>query len=167
MASWFVVHTQPNGEQKAVFHLLRQGFQPYLPRYLKRRRHARRVEWVQRPLFPRYLFVRLDLECARWRAINSTVGVSHLICDGPRPAALADRIVDEIRTREDDSGLIALNAPERFRPGQAVRIDVGAFDDHVGLFEAASDNDRVTVLLSLLGRHVRVNLPLDGISALA
>ena len=43
---WFVVQSQPNAEMKAVSHLARQGFAAYLPRYKKRRRHARRVEMV-------------------------------------------------------------------------------------------------------------------------
>ena len=58
---WYVVHTQPNGEGRANLNLRRQGFATYLPRYARRRRHARRQETVQRPLFPRYLFVGLDL----------------------------------------------------------------------------------------------------------
>jgi transcriptional antiterminator RfaH len=40
-ARWYVAQTQPNAEAKAVAHLNRQGFGTYLPRYLKRRRHAR------------------------------------------------------------------------------------------------------------------------------
>ena len=76
---WFVVRTHPNGEFKALAHILRQGFDGYLPRYVKRRRHARKTENVQKPLFPGYLFVGMDPERARWRALNSTVGVSELI----------------------------------------------------------------------------------------
>ena len=37
---WFVVKTHANGEFKALAHILRQGFDGYLPRYIKRRRHA-------------------------------------------------------------------------------------------------------------------------------
>jgi transcriptional antiterminator RfaH len=62
---WYVVHAQPNAEAKVVSHLRNQGFRPYLPRYRKRRRHARRVEDVAAPLFPRYLFVSLDVEAER------------------------------------------------------------------------------------------------------
>ena len=43
---WYVVQTQPHAESKAVEHLARQGFGAYLPRYLKRRRHARKVELI-------------------------------------------------------------------------------------------------------------------------
>jgi transcriptional antiterminator RfaH len=57
--SWYVVQTHPHAENKAAAHLQRQGFATYLPRYLKRRRHARRTEAIAAPLFPRYLFVAL------------------------------------------------------------------------------------------------------------
>ena len=44
--SWYVVQTHAIAEMKASMHLGRQGFEVYLPRFLKRRRHARRVEIV-------------------------------------------------------------------------------------------------------------------------
>jgi hypothetical protein len=49
----YVAHTQVHGEPKAAADLSRQGFKVYLPGYLRRRRHARRVEIVPGPLFPR------------------------------------------------------------------------------------------------------------------
>ena len=59
MRRWYVVHTQPQGESRAKANLERQGYEVYLPRCRKWRRHARRAEIVAAPLFPRYLFVRL------------------------------------------------------------------------------------------------------------
>ena len=73
--AWFAVRTQPRAEEKAVRHLVNQGFAAYLPRYRRRVRHARRNEIVLRPLFPGYLFVELDPARCRWRSINGTVGV--------------------------------------------------------------------------------------------
>ena len=52
---WYVVQTHVHAESKAAAHLLRQGYETYLPRYLKRRRHARKIDLVSKPLFPRYL----------------------------------------------------------------------------------------------------------------
>ena len=49
---WYVAKTQPNAELKARFHLERQGFEVYLPRYMRRVSHARRISWEPRPLFP-------------------------------------------------------------------------------------------------------------------
>ena len=106
--------TQPRAESKARVHLGRQGFETYLPRYFKKRRHARRVETVQAPLFPSYLFVAIDREKHRWRSINSTVGVSHLVCNGEEPAPVPDYVIDALRDREDETGLIRL--PVRVLP---------------------------------------------------
>jgi hypothetical protein len=36
---WHVAQTHPHAEAKASLHLRRQGFEIYLPRYLKSRRH--------------------------------------------------------------------------------------------------------------------------------
>ena len=79
---WYVAHTQPGSEAKASWHLRNQDFAVYLPRSLKRRRHARRLDWVAAPLFPRYLFIGMELATARWRAIRSTIGIAGLVCHG-------------------------------------------------------------------------------------
>ena len=90
---WYVVQTQVNGEAKAEQNLLRQGFEVYLPRYLKRRRHARKVDFTVKPLFPRYLFVAIDTATQRWRSIQSTFGVAHLVTNGSDPATVPDGVV--------------------------------------------------------------------------
>jgi transcriptional antiterminator RfaH len=159
-SQWHVVHTHARAEAKAAAHLARQGYEIYLPRYLKRRRHARRVEAVSAPLFPRYCFVAIDRLSQRWRAIASTVGVAHLVCAGEEPAAVPARIVNEIRAREDEHGFVRLDPLARFAPGDKVRVVGGVFSDCVGLFQDMTDRERVTVLLELLGRKVKVTL--DG-----
>ena len=108
-ARWYVVQTHTHAETKAAAHLVRQGFIAYLPRYLKRRRHARRIETVAAPLFPRYLFVTVDMVCQRWRAIHSTIGVARLVCNGEDPVAVADNIVETLRAREDEQGFVTLS----------------------------------------------------------
>jgi len=161
---WFVVHTLPNAEAKAAGHLVRQGFDIYLPRYLKRRRHARRVETVAAPLFPRYMFVAIDMTIQRWRCIHSTIGVSRLVCHGDTPAPVSGAIVDGLRRREDDGGYIKLEPP-RFRAGDKVRILDGAFASILGLFEGTRDSDRVAILLELLGRKVRITVDAESVVA--
>lgn len=165
MDRWYVVSTQPQKEDRAREHLLRQGFDVYLPRWRKRRSHARRIEWVSVPLFPRYLFVGFDIDVTRWRAIQSTVGVSHLICNGGLPLPMPGGIVEEIRAREADGGLIEIKPA--FRRGQPVIVGEGPFLDQIGLFERTDDDERVTILLSLLGREVRVKVPTYSIRAVA
>jgi transcriptional antiterminator RfaH len=153
---WYVVHTQVLGEDRADLNLRRQGFETYLPRYLRTRRHARRVETVARPLFPRYLFVAMDVARDRWRAVQSTFGVSNLVVIGDDPIPLPDGVVDQIRTRECEQGFVKLGLPAGIGPGSPVRLIDGAFAEYRGVLERLAGDFRVAVLLKLLGREVRV-----------
>lgn len=163
-ASWYIVHTHARAEIKAEVNLQRQGFATYLPRYLKRRRHARRLEIVPAPLFPRYLFVAIDVASQRWRSIQSTFGVTHLVCNGEAPSSVTAAIIDELKRREDEKGFIRL-AKRTFSRGEKVRVVDGVFSACLGLFEGMTDNERVTVLLDLLGRKVRVIMDRDAVAA--
>ncbi len=163
-ASWYAVNTQPRAEDKACFHLKRQGFHTYVPRYLKNRRHARRVDTVAAPFFPRYLFVAIDTEAQRWRAINSTIGVSQIVCTGDKPAPVPNPIIAQLKRSENERGFIELKRP-RFAPGDKITVLGGAFADCTGIFEAETDEKRVAILLELLGRKVRVSLAPDLLDA--
>ena len=161
---WYVVQTQPHAEARAQEHLRRQGFTTYLPRLIKSRRHARKTEQVSRPLFPRYMFVLIDSTHQGWHAIRSTFGVSHLVGGENGPVALRDGTIEAMRQREGDDGHVHLDAP-KFLRGEAVRVLDGVFASCQGLMESMSDKDRVTVLLDLLGRRVRVALEAESITA--
>jgi transcriptional antiterminator RfaH len=155
MTGWCVIQSRPNQEEKARLNLARQGFEVYLPRYLKRRRHARRTEIVARPLYPRYLFARLDAS-QPWRVIQSTYGVAALVEFDGRPALLNEPAIEAIRRQEDDDGLVVFSPTKGLAAGDTVRIMDGAFAETLGLVEHITDEQRVTLLLDMLGRKVRV-----------
>jgi transcriptional antiterminator RfaH len=167
MRRWYVVQTRPRDESTALFHLTRQGFEGYLPRFLKRRRHARKVDIAPVPLFPGYLFVALDLAAARWRSIQGTVGVSRLVCHGDNPAPVPAGVVESIQGREDPAGWVILHPQSSLRQGQTVEISNGPLADLRGVFEGLDSKERVVVLLSLLGREVRARVPLGWVQATA
>jgi transcriptional antiterminator RfaH len=162
---WYVVQTQVNGEVKAAQNLLRQGYEIYLPRYLKRRRHARKIDFVARPLFPRYMFVAVDMATQRWRSIRSTFGVAHIVANGDEPAVVPDHVVPALKAREDAKGFVNMDARLSLSRGDRVRVLAGAFMDTAGLFDGMGDHDRVAILLDMLGRKVRVLLDADLVSA--
>jgi transcriptional antiterminator RfaH len=163
--NWYVVHTQPHGEAKASVHLERQGFEVYLPRILKRRSHARKIEKVSAPLFHRYLFVAIDLASQRWRCVNSTQGVSRLVCWGDAPAPVAKDIIEHLRSREDEGGFIKLETRPKFAAGDKITVLDGVFAACFGIYEGMADRERVTILLNLLGRKVRVSLGVESVAA--
>lgn len=147
-------------------HLERQGFEVVAPRYMKRRRHARRVEDVPVPLFPRYIFACFDVEDSAWRVIRSTRGVADLVSSGLGPLSVPFEIIEEIRSRVDEWGYSVLAQNRSLVPGERLQIEAGPFAEYEAIFTQMRDEDRVIVLLSLLGRSVRAEVPLQSVRPL-
>ena len=162
---WYLVQSHPHAEVKASQHLRRQGFETYLPRFLKLRRHARRIEKVAAPLFPSYLFAAVDMASQRWFSIDSTIGVTRLVRNGTHPAVVPVSILEALKRREDANGFIQLDPRPKFSPGDKVCVLAGAFQDCFGFYDGMSGRDRVAILLELLGRKVRVVLDPEIIDA--
>ncbi|MGO8831351.1 MAG: transcription termination/antitermination protein NusG [Roseiarcus sp.] len=152
---WFVGHTLPRKEDLAQFHLARQGFETFLPRMLSTRRHARKVETIKAALFPRYLFIHLDLTRDRWRSVNGTVGMAHLVTSGEMPCPVPVGFVEGLQCACRD-GVITI-VPE-LAPGDSVRLIDGPFAGHVGELLRLDAKGRVELLLELLNGAVRVKV---------
>jgi transcriptional antiterminator RfaH len=162
-AHWYAVHTHAGAEMKALAHLKRQNYQVYLPLLHRKVRHARKIEQVLRPFFPRYLFVSLDLRTHGWRSIRSTGGVTDVVCFGDQPAPLPRGVVEGLKSHEDSNGCISFARKSCVTAGDTVVVLDGPFSRLAGLCEAVSESERVTVLLDLLGRRVRVSLEADAV----
>jgi len=154
---WYVARTLPQRELRAAQQLANQGFRSFVPRYWKNRRHARKVETVSVPLFPRYIFTILDRRRDRWRSINGTFGVDRLITCGGEPQPVPHGIVESLIEATDAGGNIQFDFD--LKRGQSVRVTAGPFADFVGELENLDDNGRVRVLLEIMGGKMRVALP--------
>ncbi len=154
---WYVVNTQATREHVAAAHLQRQGYLVFLPSTWRTVRHARKVRTVKASYFPGYLFVGLDLEFDRWRPIESTVGVLRIIKGADRPLAAPAGLVEALLEGTGPDGVLNLADPVT-RPGQSVRITRGPFADQLAIVERSSGEDRVRVLLSVLGQQAPVEI---------
>jgi len=164
--TWCVAHTQPLKEPAAKQHLLAQGYEVYMPRFKKICRHARKVEEKLVPLFPRYIFVGMDLSSARWRSVNGTRGVSHLLMTNDlNPAKVATRVIDDLRSQEITEGIVPVSSLVNFVKGENVRILDGAFKDQTAIFESMDDKSRVQLLLTFMGREITMTLPTFAVEA--
>jgi transcriptional antiterminator RfaH len=136
--------------------LAAQGFRAHLPQIQKTIRHARQLRTVRAPLFPRYMFLILDLGRDRWLSVRSTIGVSSLFTCEDRPVPVPEGVVEALIERTDEANLTLFNSG--LVPGQSVRILSGPFVDFVGTLERLDDAGRVQVLLDMMGSAVRVAL---------
>ncbi len=152
---WICIHAQPNKELFAAQNLRNQSYHCYLPTVSKVVRHARRTKTVRAPLFPRYLFVNIDVDVDQWRPILGTFGVSSLVMDGGRPKAVPFGVVETLLEATDTEGNTDFR--HNVHVGQQVRIMSGPFFDLVGRLEQLDSMGRVTVLLDILGGQRSVN----------
>jgi transcription elongation factor/antiterminator RfaH len=153
---WFVVHTRPLAEMRAIENLERQGYRTFCPRVRRTIRHARKTSTVMSPIFRNYLFVMLNLSFDHWRCINSTRGVVGLIMQGDRPRPVPRGVIETILQYMSADGTVS--TASLFGTGQPVRIESGPLADVVGKFERCEPDGRIRVLVELLGRVVSVIL---------
>ncbi len=105
MKHWYLIYTKPHKEQVARENLERQGYDTYLPMARIRRRRlgkgANRIE----PLFPRYLFIKLDTQTDNWSPIRSTLGVSNLVKFGMHPSIVPEALIELLDEGCDEEGI--------------------------------------------------------------
>lgn len=153
---WYLVITAPRGEVRARQNLVQQNFRPFLPQITKTVRHARQLRTVMAPLFPRYMFVALNLERDRWLSIRSTYGVASLFMAGARPGPVPEGVVESLIACADEHQVTRLDLA--LREGDAVRFVSGPFAELPGVLERLDDKGRVLVLLDIMGKATRVTV---------
>lgn len=154
---WYLIYSKPRQETAAKLNLERQGYETYLPVVRQPRRRLGRRVAVVGPMFPRYLFIRLDSETDNWGPIRSTIGVSTLVKFGQRPAEAPAGLMEILRSREDENGIQVLPTDD-YRRGSRIRITDGGLTGYEGIFLARNSRDRIVVLLDIMGKHARTSV---------
>jgi transcriptional antiterminator RfaH len=165
MVRWYLIHTKPTREVIAEINLQRQGYQVYYPRLLRPTRI--RGRWVDRvtSLFPRYLFLGVAVGHQAMGPVRSTVGVANVVRFGSDYTVVPHSVVENLRGRADPAtGLHCLHGYTVFEPGSNIRIVAGVFDGLEGVFQRESGDERVVLLLGLLGCDTVVQLPAAFVS---
>ncbi len=147
---WLVVMTKPKMEAEAKEHLIRQGFEVYLPLWVELKRLQVGWQKVQSPMFPRYLFVCPSHPEQSVAPIRSTRGISQLVRFGMEPAWADDELIKDIRQLEQ-SRSVAGQGLAPFNKGDQIQIMDGAFKG-VSAEVLSCDLERVILLLQVLGK---------------
>ena len=151
MQHWYAVQTKPRQETVAEENLRRQAFHTYFPR-IKRPKH-RRGTWQQsvEPLFPGYLFLQVDVEREDVAPIRSTRGVVGLVRYGNRLSPVPDQVIEDlVHSQPGDDAPIEMT--KMFRRGDPVTLIEGPMAGLVAIFKAHTGQERVILLLEMLGR---------------
>jgi transcriptional antiterminator RfaH len=153
---WFVIQTKPKKEGEATTYLSTKGleiFSPLMENFMIRNGN---INKELKPLFPGYIFGKFILE-ADYSLVRWGRGVKKVLSLGGYPTPVSEEVVEIIKRRADSSGIVRIN--HQFRPNDMVRIKSGPLRDLLGIFERwVSDNERVRVLLNLIGYQPAVEM---------
>jgi transcriptional antiterminator RfaH len=154
---WYVIHTKPRQEQRALLNLEQQGYECYLPTLTTEKLRKRVLTVVEEPLFARYLFIRLDdsLFGKGWGAIRSTIGVSSLVTFGTESAKVDERLIEALRAQKD----VLCSQPQRlFAQGERVLIADGPFAGIEAIYQMNDGESRAMVLIELLRKPTKLKI---------
>ena len=153
-SDWYLLQLKPNGYKLARKNLERQGFRVFIPLQNVTKRMPRGYVDRIEPLFPGYAFVELDAGRNLWKPVNSTLGVARIISLAGKPTPVPGAIVDELMSRCDDTGI--LRPPTDVEVGDNVELLRGPFANFVAKVEDISPDERVWLLIDMLGQSSRI-----------
>jgi transcription antitermination factor NusG len=154
---WFAVYTSPRHEKRVGQYLRQKEIEHYVPLYQARRkwRDGSKVT-VDLPLFPGYVFVRID-RSERVRVLQVPGVLSVVGGTGRQPASMPDAEIDALR-----AGLSLRHAEPHplLTVGQRARIRSGALAGMVGIVVRRKNSLRVVLTMDLIRQSVAVEV--DG-----
>jgi len=154
---WYAVRVKSNFERAVASSVEGRGLTSFLPLYRTRRTHFNRVEEVDLPLLPGYLFARFDF--SNRLPVLQIPGVVHVVSHARQPAPVEEAEIRSLQ-RIVDSGTPA--APWPFLEcGRRVRIDKGSMRGVEGILLKIKNRLRIVVSITLLQRSVAVEIDRD------
>ena len=153
--NWYVARVKARNERRVGADLALLGIEVFGPELLVAKGGKQRTE----PLFPGYVFIKLDSSAATWAMVKWAHGISYILPDSAYPTPLPDELVAEVESRLDrwNGGGWA----EAFKPGDKVVLEGGPLSKLDAIFQRyIPGKQRCEVLVSLMGRphNVAVNI---------
>ena len=160
--NWYGIRVRSKFEQVTLAALEARNVEAFLPLVRQRRRWSDRVKEISMPLFPGYVFCRLNLE---WRLpVLDSPGVVNIVSFGNRPAPIPDEEIEAIRVMLRSSLPIL---PHPFlASGQKIRIEFGPLAGAEGVVVEVREQYRLVASVTLFQRSVSVELERDWIEPL-
>ena len=156
---WFILQFKSNSHHLAAKNLNRQGFETFLPLHDTTSRRLSRFMNASKPLFPGYMFIRFDRAESEWHKINNTYGVSRLITFNSSLKSIPTTFIDSLIKRYNPTGkLIPI---KKLKKGDHVTVLKGPFANFIATVEKYEADQRIWILMDLMGKKTKIQTPSD------
>ena len=159
---WYAVHVKSRSEKVVAAIAQNKGFEEFLPLCKVRRRWSDRLQTLDVPLFPGYLFCRIGAESRL--PILTIPGVLGFAGVGKTPLPIEDDEIAAIQTAVG-SGLLAEPWPF-LNSGEVVRLEAGPLAGLEGIYVTSRKQHRIVVSVALLQRSMAIEIDRDWVTPL-
>ena len=153
-SSWILVYTKAKEEKRAKENLERQGYETFLP-LMAKTNNLESKEVSFEAIFPRYIFIKINLSSDNWISIKSTKGVSHLGLFGDKFATVPYQIIELLKSKVDANNIFfPKTLTHQFQEGDKLTINKGRFAGVEAIFLSNKSKERVRLLLKFLNTSI-------------
>ncbi len=172
-ARWYVLSTR-SGYEKKVARLLEQRVnatgledqvvQVVVPTQEKVVAKGGKKKTVEEKIFPGYVLVNMIINDDTWHVVRNTEGVTGFVGPTKTPSPLSEK---EVRAILAFTEVKQTSYESAYRIGDAIKVIDGPFKELIGNIQSINeDKGQLTVLLSMFGREVPVQLDFLQVSSL-
>jgi transcription antitermination factor NusG len=151
---WFAIHVKSRAEHLVSMGLRGRGYDEFFPSYRSCRDWSDRRKQLDLPLFPGYVFCRLDIN--RRQPVITTPGVVSIIGLGRTPVPVADGEIAAVR-RVIESGVMTVPWPF-LQAGERVLIERGPLAGLEGNLLEIKNGLRIVISVELLQRSISAEI---------
>lgn len=153
---WYAVQTRSRHEKKVVEQTQEKGICTFLPMPAEVHHWSDRKKTVQVPLFPGYVFVRIDSSAEARVAVLRTFGVVRFVGIQNRGLPIPDKQIEDIRALLDHK--VPCRVHPYLRVGQRVKVRGGCLDGVEGVFLNTNSDRSLVVSIELIKKSVAVRI---------
>lgn len=160
---WYALRVRTSREKSVACLLRHKGFNEFLPLYASCRRWSDRIQQIDLPLFPGYVFCRFNAQDRL--PILTTPGVVHVVGMGTTPEPVDEGEITSLQSVVE-SGLLMQPWPF-LKVGQRVVIEHGPLRNVEGILKEVKGSRNLIISITLLQRSVGVCIERTGVRPLA
>ena len=115
-------------------------------------------------MFPRYLFIKINMKSDNWTIIKSTRGVSHLVIFGQKLAEVPSEVIVFLKKKTAENGIFRQKTTrQEFQKGDTLVVAKGVFRDKEATFLSKKSKERVNILLRFVNHLITAEIPASDV----
>lgn len=150
--NWFLLYCKGREEQRAVDNLKNQNIESFfvsipIEKIIRGKKVIREV-----PLFPNYVFVKLDIKNDNFNSVRSTRGVVNFIKCGIEYINVPLSLIDNLKNYHQNQTQVI------FKQNDKLFIKDGPFKGLSAIYQCADGLERSVVLINFLQKKTQIKI---------